>query len=333
MVNRELSMWFRIRRLHRTFPLVLCLCLPVSLQAQRITLIATGDICLAHGVEQRMMQAGSGYPFAALKTTLRGADITFGNLECCLANGGKAVPKKYNFRGRPENAAALRDAGFRIVSLANNHSLDYGKEALAETTRTLERYGVRYVGAGRTLAEAHSLRIITVRGVRVGFLAYLGLFPPILPLRTGEPGVAMAELDHLRMEVQAARPKVDILIVSLHAGVEYTFRHSPQQETLAHAAIDAGADMFIGHHPHVVQDTETYRNRPIFYSLGNFVFDPSPTFLREPEKPWSGMVVATFEKGKPPHVRLIPLRIVDRQPRFKHRGDADLVRKILAQKS
>lgn len=325
-------MWPRIRPLCEIPLFLLCLCLPRTVLAQRITLIAAGDICLAHGVEQRMSQSGSGYPFAALNTTLRGADITFGNLECCLANGGKAVPKKYNFRGKPENAAALREAGFRIVSLANNHSLDYGKDALAETIRTLERYGVRYVGAGRTMAEAHSLRIITVRGVRVGFLAYLGLFPPILPLRSNEPAVAMAEIDRLRAEVQAARPKVDVLIVSLHAGVEYTFRHSARQETLAHAAIDAGADMFIGHHPHVVQDTETYRNRPIFYSLGNFVFDPSPTFLREPDKPWSGMVVATLGKGKLPQARLIDLRIVDRQPRFKHRQDADYVRGVLAQR-
>lgn len=284
--------------------------------APKVTLVAVGDICLANGVEKRMKQKGRGYPFATLKEQLRGADIAFGNLECVLATSGKKVPKQFHFRGHPRGARALREAGFDVVSLANNHTLDYGKEALVETVRHLRAQGVTPVGGGRTLAEAHRPHVITVRGMKVGFLAYLGLFPPILPLRAKEPGIAMAYLRHIKRDIKALRPKVDFLIVSMHAGKERAPRHSSRQQQIARAAIDAGADMVIGHHPHVVQDTEIYKGKPIFYSLGNFVFDPSPSFLRDEGRGWSAMAVATLEKGKAPQAKLVELLIVDRQPRL-----------------
>ena len=296
--------------------LILLLVWTAPATAQKVTLIAVGDICLANGVEQKMCAVAPGYPFAGMQKHLKRADIVFGNLECCLATCGNKVPKKYNFRGNPRNVKALRAAGFTVVSLANNHSLDFGKDALAESITHVRGAGIVAVGAGMTIRSARALRIITIRGTRVGFLAYLGLFPSIMPLTANKPAIAMAELETIKRDVAAARGKVDILIVSMHAGKEYTFTHNARQEAIAYTAIDAGADMVIGHHPHVVQDTEIYKDRPIFYSLGNFIFDPSPTFLRDRGKRWSAMVAATFEKGKRPDARLIDLRIVDRQPRF-----------------
>lgn len=292
---------------------ILLACVPTA--AQKVTFVAVGDICLARGVEQRMHEKGPGYPFAAMGL-VKQADIVFGNLECCLATAGKAVPKKYNFRGRPENVRALKQAGFTVVSLANNHSLDFGKEALSETLVNVRNSGIVPVGAGMSIRSAHALRIVTVRGLRVGFLAYLGLFPSVVPLTADTPAVAMAELDAVTRDVKAARNTVDVLIVSMHAGKEYTFTHAARQEAIAHAAVDAGADMVIGHHPHVVQDSEVYRGKPIFYSLGNFIFDPSPSFLRDGGKRWSAMVVATLEKGRSPDAQLVDLKIIDRQPRF-----------------
>jgi poly-gamma-glutamate synthesis protein (capsule biosynthesis protein) len=279
--------------------------------------VAVGDVCLANGVERAMASRGRGYPFAALKTTIRGADIAFCNLECCLGTSGRKIPKTYSFRGHKRGALALKEAGFDIACLANNHSLDYDKPALSETLKLLIEQGLKPVGAGNTLSEAHSLRITNVKGMKVGFLAYLGLFPSVVPLNQGEPGVAMADLDAIRRDVRSARKKVDSLIVSMHAGIEYTFKHSVRQQQIAHAAIDAGADMVIGHHPHVVQDTEVYKGKPIFYSLGNFIFDPSPQFLKDSGKRWSAMVVATLERGKSPVAKLVDLRIVDRQPRLQ----------------
>lgn len=286
------------------------------IQIRPIRLIAVGDVCLAQGVETEMDRHGRGFPFAAMKKTLRTADISFGNLECCLASHGQPVPKQYNFRGRPRGALALSEAGFTVVSLANNHSLDYGKVALAETVDNLEKQHVTPVGAGRTLADARSLRIITIRGVKVGFLAYLGLFPAVVPLREGEPGVAMADPVVIKREVEAARKKVDFLIVSVHAGKEYTFVHTARQAEIAHTAIDAGADLVIGHHPHVVQDVETYKGKQIFYSLGNFVFNPSPTFLRDGGKRWSAMVVADLTPGGGITAQIVELKIVGCQPRL-----------------
>lgn len=288
-----------------------------SVAAQKVTLVAVGDVCLARGVERRMVERGRGYPFAAMKTTLRAADIAFCNLECCLATTGKPVPKKYNFRGHPRGALALREAGFDVVSLANNHSLDYGKPALAETLRHLSAQNIVVSGAGATLAEAHRLRILSVKGLRIGFLSYIGLFPAAVPLTKNEPAVAMADLRLIRRDVCAARPKVDFLVVSLHAGEEYKFKHAARQAAMAHSAVDSGADLVIGHHPHVVQDSEVYRGKPIYYSLGNFVFDPSPTFLRDRGKRWSAMLQVTFERGKTPRCRLTDLRIVDRQPQSR----------------
>jgi poly-gamma-glutamate capsule biosynthesis protein CapA/YwtB (metallophosphatase superfamily) len=275
-----------------------------------------GDICLAHGVERKMVEKGRGYPFASLKPLLRRADIAFGNLECCLAVGGTKVAKKYNFRSHPRGAIALREAGFDVISLANNHSLDYGKPGLSETLANLHREGILAVGAGNTISSARRLRILKRNGLRIGFLAYLGLFPSIVKLTSREPAVAMADIDAVRREVRSARKRVDFLIVSMHAGKEYIFKHSPRQQEIAHAAIDCGADMVIGHHPHVVQDSEIYRSKLVFYSLGNFVFDPSPTFLKDRGKRWSGLVIATLEKRSDIQAKMIDLRIFDRQPQF-----------------
>ncbi len=295
--------------------LLLCACLTIRAQAQRITLIGTGDITLSHGVARIMRERGEDYPFAAIAPFLRQADIAFGNLECVLAVGGERLPKQFNFRAHPDGARVLQRAGFDIVSLANNHSWDYGKEGLAEMIGHLERAGVRQIGAGRTLSEAHTLRVITVRGVRVGFLAYLGMFPPLIPLREKEPGVAMGYLPLVRRDVTAARRQVDFLIVSLHAGIEGAPRRSPRQQSIARTAIDAGADMVIGHHPHVIQDWETYRGKPIYYSLGNFLFPTRPSYR-------TAILVATLERGKPPRARLVEVEVANRQARLVRSREA-----------
>ncbi len=287
-----------------------------------VRLLAVGDICLARTVQTAMERKGRGYPFAALKPMLRKADIAFGNLECCLATVGQPVPKLFNFRGHPRGALALSEAGFDVVSLANNHALDYGKAALAQTVEHLQNAGVIPVGGGGTLAEARRLRVVKVRGLRVGFLAYLGMFPCILPLRAGEPGLNMADLPRLKREVAAARKQVDALVVSLHAGVEQARKPSSRQRQIARAAIDAGADLVIGHHPHVVQPVETYRGKPIAYSLGNFVFGASPSSLKDGGRGWSAMLEATLAKGRAPKVRLVNLLIVDCQARLDRGGKA-----------
>lgn len=298
---------------------LLALATPAFAGADRpVTLVAVGDICLAGGVERAAASASSTYPFTHMRSRLRGADIGFGNLECTLSSRGSPIPKTYNFRARPAWAKRLASAGFDVLSLANNHSQDYGRTALGDTVAHLRNAGIRPVGAGGTLAEAQALRVMTVRGLRVGFLAYLGMFPPLLPLIAREPSVAMGYPSTVRRCVAAARPKCDVLVVSLHAGKEMTLQPSGRQREIARAAIDAGADLILGHHPHVVQPLERYRSKPICYSLGNFVFNPSPSFLRNPKGPWSAMCVAELGRGRAVNARLVPLLIANRQPRLRH---------------
>jgi len=243
--------------------------------AQTVRLCAVGDIMLAGEIERLMTKKGLLYPFARMQPVLKGADVTFGNLECCLSTQGKPIPKQFNFRADPSEAVVLKQAGFTIVSCANNHAWDYGRDALLETVQDVERTGVVVVGAGANRAAAHRLRVITKNGLKIGFLAYLGLIPALVAESETEPCLSMASVESIRREVASAHDRVDVLIVSLHAGQEGAPSATPRQRLFAQTAIDAGADMVIGHHPHVVQPMEMYHGKPIFYSLGNFVFSVS----------------------------------------------------------
>ncbi len=267
-------------RSHKRVLLTCFLFLALQLQlgfasAQTVHLRAVGDIMLAGEIEQLMTKEGQLYPFARMQPVLKSADIAFGNLECCISTQGNPIPKQFNFRADPLNATVLKQAGFTIVSCANNHAWDYGRDALLDTVQDVERTGVVVVGAGANRRVAHHLRIITRNSLKIGFLAYLGLVPALVAESETEPCLSMASVETIRREVASAHDQVDVLIVSLHAGLEGALAATPRQRLYAQTAIDAGADMVIGHHPHVVQPMEMYHGKPIFYSLGNFVFSVS----------------------------------------------------------
>lgn len=284
-----------------------------------IRIVAVGDMCFARGVEQAASKAGPSYPFERMLSALQQADIAFGNLECALTAHRAAVPKRYNFRASPTWAAKLAKAGFDVVSVANNHSQDFGSRGLADTVTSLTRAGVVPVGGGLTMSEARSPRVVARKGVRVAFLAYLGMFPPVLPILASGPSVAMAEPASMRADIAAARKKADVVVVSLHAGVEMVTTPSRRQKSLAAEALRAGADVVLGHHPHVVQPVERHHGKVIFYSLGNFVFNPSPSFLRNPRGPWAAMADIRVSRRGVTEATLVPLLIVDRQPRPRKR--------------
>ncbi len=298
-------------------PLILSIC-PASLQQafvkqgkthrkNYVSLLAVGDVMLAGPMEKLMLKKGIDYPFAAMKPNFLKADITFANLECCIANCGMPVPKKYNFRAKPPYASVLAKSGISIVSLANNHAWDYGREALLQTKQIVEQTGVMTAGAGANRTEAHQLKIVVRNGLKIGFLAYLGLFPPIVPESETEPCLAMGAMAAVRNEVTSARNLVDFLIVSLHCGVENAPEPSPHQIALSRAMIDSGADLVIGHHPHVVQETEIYHSKPICYSLGNFAFSASGRGSGQ-------MLKAIMRKNKPIQIELFRLNLAGGQP-------------------
>ncbi len=230
----------------------------------RITLVAAGDIMLSRSVEERMRAYGTIFPFQVFAPLLQEADIAVGNLECTLAQGGEPAEKTYIFRAHPDMAAGPAQAGFDLLSLANNHTLDYGTEGLNETVATLEAHGIRSVGAG---PQADAPVILEVRGLRIAFLARSVIGSP-------QEGIAWGgDEEALRRDVRRAGGEADVVVLLLHAGREYAAEVTPEQRRLAHAAVEAGADLVIGHHTHTTLETEHYLDGLIAYGLGNFVFD------------------------------------------------------------
>ncbi len=274
-----------------------------------------GDILLAGQAGSITLQKNDfSYPFAESAHILRTADIAFGNLECVFS-GDKVLRNVkgggFVFKTPPRMAQALSWAGIDIVSLANNHALDGGVKGVTDTIATLEKFDIRYVGGGRNWAEARSLRIIEIKEKKVGFLAFADLCNhQDCGASTQKAGIAMLKAETARAltAVKTARKKTDILIVSVHWGVEYMPSPSERQRKLARDFIDAGADIIIGHHPHVLQPIEFYKDRIIAYSLGNFVFD-NP---RLPQR--KTMILQIEEKGGKFSYETVSCLITNAQP-------------------
>jgi poly-gamma-glutamate synthesis protein (capsule biosynthesis protein) len=172
----------------------------------------------------------------------------------------------------PTVVRGLAAAGFDVVSLANNHSLDYGPEGLADTMQALDAAGIAYAGAGPDLAQARRPALLEAAGRRVAFLAYSMTLPETFYALDEKAGTAYGLEEHVREDVTRAREQADIVLVSFHWGQEGTTRLRKYQVELGHAAIESGAAAVIGHHPHVLQAAERYRDGVILYSLGNFAF-------------------------------------------------------------
>jgi len=246
---------------------------------ETVSLILVGDIMLDRGVELIIESQGKGdynFPFLKIADYLKEADVLFGNLENVISDKGVKVGSIYSFRAEPEAVKGLVFAGFDVLSLANNHAFDYGRAALEDTFLRLKETGISCVGAGLDQEEAFSLLIKEIKDIKIGFLAYTNLGPEVWRAGNQNSGIAWINIeDFSRVEedIKRAKKEVDILIVSLHAGEEYKKAPSQFQIDFAKMAIDSGADLIIGHHSHVIQPNEKYKDGWIFYSLGNFIFD------------------------------------------------------------
>lgn len=254
--------------------------------SEEIVLAAAGDVMLTRGVGRAIDEMGVDYPFERVKGLISRADVAFCNLETSISTSGTPIPGKgIWFRSRPEAATALARAGFDIVSLANNHILDYDTPALLDTMDYLDRAGVRYAGAGSNIREARAPSVIEVPApsgpLRVAFLAYNELsfvywtsaYPRMFAATETMPGTAPMVRDEILEDVKKARRLADVVVVSLHWGTEYVSWPSQRHRKLARDIVDAGASLVLGHHPHVLQGVEVYRGGLIAYSLGNFIFD------------------------------------------------------------
>jgi poly-gamma-glutamate synthesis protein (capsule biosynthesis protein) len=265
-----------------------------------------------------MQPQGAAYPFERVGEQLSGFDLLIGNLEGTFTERGEPLAKTYTFRAPPELASSLADGGFDAVSLGNNHAFDFGSVGLLDTLDALEAVGIPWFGAGADEVSARSPLVLDVGGQRVALLGYSGVGESGFA-SSGMPGVARGSVEAISADVRAATQMADYVVMVMHAGVEYTREPSAWQRSLAYAAVDAGADVVIGHHPHVLQPWERYEEGLILYSLGNFVFDLDGDDLAAlGAGPFETVVAAiTLEAGKPPEVVFRPAFIdpVENRPR------------------
>ncbi len=239
-----------------------------------VTLVFAGDIVL-DDTAGKVIKAG-GDPFAAFAPEFRNADIRIGNLECVIATTGSAAGKNFTFRAHPRVIPVLQ-RHFDAVALANNHSGDYGREAFAEMLGLLSQHKLAQFGGGHNLGEAHTPLIIERKGIRIALLSYSEFMPRSFEADYNAPGIAWSEDEQVVADIKKARTTyhADIVIPVMHWGWENELMASARQRQLARTMIDAGADAVIGGHPHVRQNTEQYRGKPIVYSVGNFVMKES----------------------------------------------------------
>ena len=201
----------------------------------------------------------------------------FGNLECPITTRGEKTPKTWNFRAPPKSLKVVKQAGFTVLNLANNHIWDYGQTGFLDTLKAVRKEGFLIVGAGMDRAEAESLRVVEQGGLKIGFLGFTSAFPKEGWAKPGKPGVAYSDFGRLSAVIGKAREDCDLLVVSLHGGTELAAEPNEIQLAFGRVAVDAGADIVLGHPPHVLQPVALYRGKPIIHSLGNFLFvSPNP---------------------------------------------------------
>ena len=238
--------------------------------ASAVSLVFAGDIVLDDAAGALMERGGD--PFAAFAPVFKNADIRLGNLECVVATTGSAGDKNFTFRAHPRSLPVLK-RHFDAVALANNHSGDYGREAFAEMLYLLKDAGLAQFGGGHNLKEAHTPLILERKGLRIALLGYNEFMPRSFEADYNAPGSAWSEDEQVVADIKAARSvhKADLVIPVMHWGWENEPIANTRQRQLARTMIDAGADAVIGGHPHVTQDIEHYKGKPVVYSVGNFV--------------------------------------------------------------
>ena len=263
--------------------LAVSLSFPLSLSAwhtDTLDIVLTGDILLDRGVRQVINRHGVGHLFSdGIDSVFRSAQIVVGNLECPATKIEAPVFKRFIFRAEPEWLDTLRQHGFTHLNLANNHTIDQGREGLIDTKRNVEKAGMVAIGAGETMAGAAQPVLLASEPRPVWLVPSLRLALENYAYLTDKPCVSQEPMDSLMERVFRLRraDSTAVIIVSLHWGGEHTLQPVPLQRHEAHQLILAGADILVCHHTHSLQTVEDFRGHKIFYSIGNFIFDqPKP---------------------------------------------------------
>lgn len=268
------------------------------------TLILTGDVMIGRLVQTLSERNGEDYPFRLIREFLGSADITIGNLEGPIVAGAeKTPPYSFKFAFPPSAAKTLKDAGFSAFSLANNHTWDHGAEGYSSTREELSRENIAVFGHPVAIS-ADSSASVRVGGQKFELLGFNATY------KTFESSEALALIGEAKERGRA--------LVFIHWGDEYATTSNAFQKELARAMIDAGAEAVIGSHPHVVEEIEIYKNHPIFYSLGNFVFDQN--FSEDTKE---GLVIRAEFKKDSTRYELFPVYIANSQPRTLEGGERE----------
>jgi len=259
----------------KQFALLVILLLGISssmAQSQSIKMVFVGDIML-DDLPGKYIKAGKD-PFKSFAPLLKQADITIGNLECVVGTTGEPEDKPFVLRANPRVLPVLQKY-FSAVSLANNHTGDYGPKALSKMLELLDEASLKHFGAGKEIRSAHEPIIFEVKGKRIAVLGFDIFLPRSFEALDDRPGTAWGEPDYIVADIKRAKDfyRADVVITYPHWGWEGEKTASQNQVQLAHLMIDSGADAVVGGHPHVTQNIENYKGKPIFYSLGNFIFD------------------------------------------------------------
>lgn len=279
-----------------------------------------GDVMLGRLVNDRLRRESPARPWGDVLPLLEQADLRFANLECVLADDGPPWPgKRFHFRSDRRNVASLEAAGVDVVSLANNHVLDHGVQALREMLAVLDEHGIQHTGAGPDAAAARRPAVCTRAGTAVGFLAFTDNEPG-WAAGPGSPGVhhvpvslADERADDLLELVRRTRDRCDLLVVSAHWGPNWGAAVPREHREFAHALVEAGADTVFGHSAHVFRGVEVHRGRPVVYSAGDFIDDYAVHPVERNDR--SFVFLLDVQDGLPRRLRLRPTVIEDLRAR------------------
>jgi hypothetical protein len=274
-----------------------------------LSFIAGGDVMLGGRARKALQEFGMDYPLAAAQPLLALSPIVMANLEGPFAADAKRVDRQFSYRVKPALAAALPRAGVNVVTLANNHLMDCDRDGVIETMDTLRKVGVSVVGAGANGNSAHAPVIMDSSGQRVGMLAYY--WNRRTAATSKLPGSAMDPPKALEEDIRSLRARADRIVVTFHWGIPYDRTPSAEDRAKARFAVDCGADVVIGHHPHVLQPFEIYRGRPIFYSVGNFAFGSGNSHAE-------GCLIGIRFDDHATTATIYPLYVKNRDPRVNY---------------
>jgi len=307
--------------------LVLAGCGGVRNGGGEVVLAAVGDVMLDRNAGKMLAQSGPGWPFENVNQALAGAVVRFANLESPIAVDASRLDKPIAFRAPARAAASLAEAGFTVVSLANNHAVDCGRNGLKETFHALKKAGVKWCGAGVDRETAEAPVIIKAGGIRIAFVGFTE-FPEGSRKLDDVPTMALADAGTVRRAVGAARGIADVVVVSLHWGEEYQDRPGEDRRKLARIAAEAGADLIVGHHPHVLQGFEVIngaRRTLVAYSLGNFVFDQRKEGTRD-----GAILLVRLGRQGVIAASVVPIQLVSGRPTPATGEEGEAVLKNLA---